>query len=143
MNNSVESRGPSPCTSGAPLLAPLRRSPPSSLTSSDRNIAGGRITNTVDTVSQVSRPTRYNYNGLCKIRQVMWVFLNSLNYLGITESNRDSRLTNLRTSQSTYAHHRVILLSTWVFEHLEMCIIFLGVLLDLSHLHMTGWAKYI
>jgi hypothetical protein len=32
-SNSVESRGPSPCTSGAPLPAPLGRSPPSPLSS--------------------------------------------------------------------------------------------------------------
>jgi hypothetical protein len=32
-SNSIESRGPSPCASGAPLLAPLGRSPPSPLTS--------------------------------------------------------------------------------------------------------------
>jgi hypothetical protein len=31
--NSVESRGPSPCASGAPLPAPLGRSPPSPLSS--------------------------------------------------------------------------------------------------------------
>jgi hypothetical protein len=32
-SNSVESRGPSPCASGAPLPAPLGRSPPSPLSS--------------------------------------------------------------------------------------------------------------
>ena len=32
-SNSVESRRPSPCASGAPLLAPLGRSPPSPLSS--------------------------------------------------------------------------------------------------------------
>jgi hypothetical protein len=32
-SNSVESRGPSPRTNGAPLLAPLGRSPPSQLSS--------------------------------------------------------------------------------------------------------------
>jgi hypothetical protein len=32
-SNSVESRGPSPCASGAPLPAPLGRSPPSPLLS--------------------------------------------------------------------------------------------------------------
>jgi hypothetical protein len=32
---------------------------------------GGRITNAVDTVSQDSRPTRYNYNDSCKSRHVM------------------------------------------------------------------------
>jgi hypothetical protein len=33
----------------------------------------------------------------------------------------------------------VILLSTWVFELLEMCTICLGMLLGLSHLRMAGW----
>jgi hypothetical protein len=32
-SNSVDSRGPSPCASGAPLSAPLERSPPSPLSS--------------------------------------------------------------------------------------------------------------
>jgi hypothetical protein len=32
----------------------------------------------------------------------------------------------------------VILLSTWVFEHLEMCITFLVMLLGLPHLQMPG-----
>jgi hypothetical protein len=48
-------------------------------------------------------------------------------------------LTNLSTLQSTYTNHRVILLSTWVFEHLKMSIICLGMLLGLTHLEMTGW----
>jgi hypothetical protein len=33
---------------------------------------GGRDTNTVITVSQDSRPTRYNYNGSNKRRGVVW-----------------------------------------------------------------------
>jgi hypothetical protein len=33
LGNSVDSRGPSPCASGVPLLAPLGRSPPSTITS--------------------------------------------------------------------------------------------------------------
>jgi hypothetical protein len=37
----------------------------------------------------------------------------------------------------------VILLSTWVFELLEMCTIFLGMLLGLSHLRMAGWGVFI
>jgi hypothetical protein len=37
----------------------------------------------------------------------------------------------------------VILLSTWVFEHLEMSTICLGMLLGLPHLQMAGWVKYI
>jgi hypothetical protein len=73
-SNSVESRGPSPHASGAPLSTPLGRSP-SSLLSSFRLKTlqasfppvhdGGRDTNAVVTVSQDSCPTRYNYNGSC------------------------------------------------------------------------------
>jgi hypothetical protein len=37
----------------------------------------------------------------------------------------------------------VILLSTWVYEHLEMSIICLGMLLGLSHLGMSGWGVFI
>jgi hypothetical protein len=52
-------------------------------------------------------------------------------------------LTNLSTSQSTYANHRVILLSTSVYEHLEMSILYLGMLLGLPHLQMIGWVMYL
>jgi hypothetical protein len=33
----------------------------------------------------------------------------------------------------------VILLSTWVYEHMEMSILCLGMLLGLPHLEMAGW----
>ena len=71
-SNSVESHGPSPRASGAPLLAPLGHSPMSPLSSFRPKTprasfppvhGGGRDTNTVVTVSQDSRPTRYNYYG--------------------------------------------------------------------------------
>jgi hypothetical protein len=64
-SNSVESRGPSPRASGAPLPAPLGRSPPSPLSSFWLKMSwasfppvhgGGRDTNAVVTVSQDSRP---------------------------------------------------------------------------------------
>jgi hypothetical protein len=76
-SNFVESSGPSPRASGAPLSAPLGRSPSSPLSSfwpktpraSFPLVHGGvRDTNTVVTVSQISRPTRYNYNGSHKSR---------------------------------------------------------------------------
>jgi hypothetical protein len=78
-SNSVESRGPSPRPSGAPLSAPLERFPPSPLSSfrSKRPRAsfppvhgGGRDINAIVTVSQDSRPTQYNYNGSRKSRGV-------------------------------------------------------------------------
>jgi hypothetical protein len=78
-NNSVESRGPSRRASGAPLLAPLECSPSSPLSSFRLKTprasfppvhGGGRDTNAVVTVSQDSRPTRYNYNGSHKSRGV-------------------------------------------------------------------------
>jgi hypothetical protein len=71
-SNFIESHGPSPRTSGAPLLAPLRRSLLSPLSSFRPKTpwasfplvhSGDRDTNAVVTVSQDSRPTRYNYNG--------------------------------------------------------------------------------
>jgi hypothetical protein len=77
-SNSVESRGPSPRASGAPLPAPLRHSPPSPLSSFQLKTlqasfppvhSGGRDTNAVVTVSQDSRPTQYN-NGSHKSRGV-------------------------------------------------------------------------
>jgi hypothetical protein len=40
---------------------------------------GSRDINSVVTVSQDSRLTRYNYNGSHKSWEVLWVFLNSLN----------------------------------------------------------------
>jgi hypothetical protein len=76
--NSVEGHVPSPRASGALLSAPLGRSPPSPLSSfrlktpraSFRSVhGGGPDTNTVVTVSQDSRPTRYN-NGSHKSRGV-------------------------------------------------------------------------
>jgi hypothetical protein len=76
-SNSVKSRRPSPRASGASLPAPLGRSPPSPLSSFQMKTSrasfppvhdGERDTNAIVTVSQDSRPTRYNYNGLHKSR---------------------------------------------------------------------------
>jgi hypothetical protein len=80
-SNSIESCRPSPRASGAPLPAPLGRSPPSPLSSFRSKMSrasfppvhgGGRDTNAVVMVSQDSRPTQYNYNGSCKSRGVVW-----------------------------------------------------------------------
>jgi hypothetical protein len=82
-SNSVGSRGPSPRASGAPLLAPLGRSPLSPLSSFRAKTlwasfppvhGGSRETNAVLTVSQDSHPTRYNYNDSRKSRGVVWFF---------------------------------------------------------------------
>jgi hypothetical protein len=79
-SNSVESHGPSPRTSGAPLSAPLGRSPPSPLLSFRLKTSwasfppvhdGGCDTNAVVMVSQDFRSTRYNYNGSHKRRGVV------------------------------------------------------------------------
>jgi hypothetical protein len=87
-SNSVESHRPSPRTSGAPLQAPLGRSPLSPLSSFWPKMprasfplvhGGGRDTNSVVMVSQDSRPTRYNYNSSRKRRGVVCFFLSSLN----------------------------------------------------------------
>jgi hypothetical protein len=86
-SNSVESRGPSQRASGAPLPAPLGRSPSSPLSSfclktpraSFPSVHGGsRDTNVVATVSQDFRPTWYNNSsrksrgvgGLSKLTQL-------------------------------------------------------------------------
>jgi hypothetical protein len=91
-SNSVEIRS-SPHASGASLPAPLGHSPSSPLSSFRLKTpwasfppvhGGGRDTNMVFTVSQDSRPTRYNYNcraraeGLCgftKLTQLTRVHL--------------------------------------------------------------------
>jgi hypothetical protein len=80
-SNSIESREPSRRASGAPLPAPLGRSPPSPLTSFRLKTPqtlfpplhdGDRDTNVVVTVSQDTRPTWYNYNGSRKSRGIVW-----------------------------------------------------------------------
>jgi hypothetical protein len=82
-SNSVESRGPSLRASGAPLPAPLGCSPLSPLSSFRPKTPwasfplvhdGGCDTNAVVTVSQDSRPTRYNYNDSRKSRGVVWFY---------------------------------------------------------------------
>jgi hypothetical protein len=79
-SNSVESRGASPRASGALLLTPLGCSPLSPLSSFRPKTprasfpsvhGGGRDTNAVVTVSQDSRPTRYNYKGSQERRGVV------------------------------------------------------------------------
>jgi hypothetical protein len=84
-SNSIESRGPSPRASGASLLAPLGRSPPSPLSSFRSKMprasfppvhGGGRDTNAVVTVSQDSCPTgtittaRVRAKGLCGLSKL-------------------------------------------------------------------------
>jgi hypothetical protein len=81
-SNSIENRRPSRA-SGTLLLAPLGCSPPSPLWSFRLKTqwasfplvhGGGRDTNAVATISQNSRPTRYNYNGPHKSRGVVWFY---------------------------------------------------------------------
>jgi hypothetical protein len=90
LSNSVESRRPSPHASGAPLPAPLGRSPSSPLSSFRSKMprasfplvhGGVRDTNAVVTLSQDSRPTQYNYNDSRKSRGVVWFYkTHSTNY---------------------------------------------------------------
>jgi hypothetical protein len=91
-NNSVESCGPSPCASGAPLPASSRTLPvvftielptETPRASFSPVHCGGRTTSSVDMVSQDSCPTQYNYNGSRKSREVLWVLLTSLTQPGI------------------------------------------------------------
>jgi hypothetical protein len=90
-SNFVESGGPSLDTRGAPLLAPLGRSPPSPQHPVETSWAsfpsvhnGGRDTNSVVTVSQDSRPlgiitmARVRAEGLCgfsKLTQLIRIHL--------------------------------------------------------------------
>jgi hypothetical protein len=146
-SNSVESHNPFPHASGAQLPASSRMLPDvftielpveTSWFSFPPVHGGDRFTNTVDTVSQDSLPTQYNYNSSHKSRGFLWVWLTSLTQLRIHLEQVNSGLTSVSTSQSTYINHRVILLSTCVMEHLEMCIYAWDTLLGLQQLHMSG-----
>jgi hypothetical protein len=139
-SNSLEIHMPSPCASGAPLLAPLGRSPSSPLSSFRLKCRGPRsLWYTVVVVTQTqlswSRKTlaplgtfttaRARAEGLCGFSKL-------------------TQLTRIHLEQalmrsSTYANHRVILLSTWVFEDLKMSKICLGMLLGLPHLQIADW----
>jgi hypothetical protein len=87
-SNSIESCGPSPHASGAPLLAPLGRSPSSPLSSFRLKTlwasfppvhGGGRDTNAVVTVSQDSRPHSIQLQWLAQEPWGCVVYLKSLN----------------------------------------------------------------
>jgi hypothetical protein len=113
-SNSVESRGPSPHASGAPLSAPLGRSPPYPLSSFRPKRRRPRFLRyTVAAVTQtrlsLSRKTLAPLDTITTVRA---------RAEGLCGFSKLTQLTRLSTSQSTYANHRVILLSTWVFEHL-------------------------
>jgi hypothetical protein len=91
-SNSVESRGPSPRASGAPLLAPLGRSPPSPLSSFRSKRRGPRsLWYTVAAVTQrgchgLARllPHSVQLQRLTQEPRGCEVYLNSLNNLGFT-----------------------------------------------------------
>jgi hypothetical protein len=68
--------------------------------------------------------------------RVLVGFLTTLTQLGTTLEQVLSYLTNLSTTQSTYANHRVILLSTWVFGAL-VCVSTFGK--SSWSLHTTKW----
>jgi hypothetical protein len=80
--NFIESQGPSPRASGAPLPAPLGRSPTSPLSSFRLKCCGPRslrymvadVTQTWLSRFRSSRPTRYNYNGWRKSLGVLCFF---------------------------------------------------------------------
>jgi hypothetical protein len=150
-SNFVESRWPFPRTSGALRSAPLGCSPPSPLSSFRPRRCGPRsLRYTVATVTQTwlsrscktlaplgtIRTARARAEGLCDFSK-----LTQLTRIHLEQAL--CGLTNLSTSQSTYANQRAILLSTWVFEHLEMSTICLGMLLGLPHLHMADWGIFI
>jgi hypothetical protein len=87
-SNSIESHGPSSRASGAPLPAPLGRSPTSPLSSFQSKTSwasfplvncGGRDTNSIVTVSQDSCPHSIQLQRLTQELRGCVVFLNSLN----------------------------------------------------------------
>jgi hypothetical protein len=87
-SNSVESCGPSPRTSDAPLLAPLGRSPSFPLSSFRLKTSqasfppihgGGHDTNAVVTVSQDSRPHSVQLQRLAQEPRGCVILQNSLN----------------------------------------------------------------
>jgi hypothetical protein len=85
-SNSVESRGPSPLASGAPLQAPLGRSLLSPLSSFWLKHCsfppvhdGDRETNSVVTISRDSRPPSVQLQRLVQELRGCAIFLNSTN----------------------------------------------------------------
>jgi hypothetical protein len=147
-SNTVESHGPSPRASGALLLSPLGCSLPSPLSSFRPKCRGPcSLRYTVAAVAQtrLSRSrkilaplgtittTRARAKGLCGFSK-----LTQLTRIHLEQAPKRSNY-NLSTLQSTYANHRVILLSTWVYEHLEMSTICLVMLVELPDSQMTDW----
>ena len=121
-SNSIESRGPSPHASGAPLPAPLGRSPPSPLSSFRPKCRGPR-----SLLYTVAAMTQTRFSQSCKtltpLGTIIRTHARAEGLCGLSKLTQLTRvhlkqalsgLTNLSTSQSTYANHRVILLSTWV-----------------------------
>jgi hypothetical protein len=90
--NSIESHGPSPCTSGASLPAPLRRSPPSSLSSfRSKHRVPRSLLYTVATTQQTqlvwsrkTSPTLYKLQRLTQEPRVLCRFSN------LTQSTRNN-----------------------------------------------------
>jgi hypothetical protein len=138
-SNSVDSRGPSPHASGAPLPAPLGCSPLFSLSSFRMKCRGPHsLRYTVAVVTQTrlswSRKTltplvtiataHARAEGLCgffKLIQLTRIYL-------------EQALMQPKHFAKHLRYHQVILLRTWVFEHLEMSTICIGMLLGLQHL---------
>jgi hypothetical protein len=125
-SNSVESREPSSRASGALLLAPLGCSLPSPLSRFRPKRRGPRsLRYTVAAVTQ-TRLSR-SRKAFAPLGTITTAHTRAEELCAFTKLTQLSRihleqalcgLTNISTSQSTHANHQVILLSTWVFEHL-------------------------
>jgi hypothetical protein len=97
----------------------------------------------VDVVSQDDAPL--GIITMARVRDEGFVgCLTSLTQLGTILEKALMGLTFLSTSQSTYANHRVILLSTCVMELLEICLYALDKFLVLQqHQRCGGTARNI
>jgi hypothetical protein len=115
-SNSVESHVPSPHASGAPLLAPLRRSPPSPLSNFWPKRCGPRsLQYTVAAVTRtwLSRSrktlTPLGTNTTAHVRAEWLCGFSIPTQLTMIHLEQAHKWSNLSTSQSIYANHRVIL----------------------------------
>jgi hypothetical protein len=116
LSNSVESHGPSPRASGTLLLAPLGCSPPSPLSSFRLKWRGPcSLWYTAAAITQ----TRLSWSRKT-LAPLSTITMARARAEGLCGFSKLTQLTRVHLANlSTYSNHRVILLSTWVDEHLQ------------------------